>query len=276
MSFSQLNAIISFDRILREISVKLKSLPHILLVIFALLCSAEPLLADTAIDKPALDSLKPAESKQSSQTANAGIRANSKSELKKQVEDRFKTLLSTIDSTLLAEHKILKSEQSQLIAFVDEKILPYWDIELTLRLLVGSKTWKSLKPDEIQKLKSAFITTMHRYVQEGINLYDGQRASFVEAELSSKGKANKGQITILLEPVYLPSFKIHFKVAKREQAWLLYDVFVEGISYVKLKKNEYRQMIHQKGVEGLLAHLESKNFDVVKPSKLTGKSIKES
>lgn len=205
----------------------------------------------------------------------------SKQELKKQVENRFKTVLNTIDNILLTQHKSLKLEHQQLKAFVNDKILPYWDIELTLRLLVGSKTWKSLKPDEIQKLKDAFVNTMHRYVQEGVNLYDGQRASFVEAQLSSQRQANKeqtnkGQISILLEPVYLPAFKIHFKVAKREQNWLLYDVFVEGISYVKLKKNEYRQVLHQKGIDGLLAHLESKNFAVIKPSQVVENPNKDS
>jgi phospholipid transport system substrate-binding protein len=186
-----------------------------------------------------------------------------------QLESRFQQVLQQIDSTLLSQHQQLKSKSTELNAFVDNKIIPFWDIELTLRLLVGSKTWKTLKPNEIQKLRLAFVNTMRRYVHEGIKLYDGQRASFVEAQLSRKGKTNKGQITILLEPIYLPSFKIHFKVAKREQDWLLYDVFVEGVSYIKLKKNEYRQIIHQKGVAGLLAHLENKNKALIKTGQLS-------
>ncbi len=253
MPFSRLNVIMSAELLRREFPVTLKPLLNFFILIIAFSFLSNDVLADK---KP--------------------VNSISQTDLKKLVENRFKSVLERIDNTLLNQHQSLKAEHKLLKAFVNDKILPYWDIELTLRLLVGSKTWKSLKPEEIQKLKDAFVNTMHRYVQEGINLYDGQRASFVEAQLSNKGKTDKGQITILLEPIYLPSFHIHFKVANRGQEWLLYDVFVEGVSYVKLKKNEYRQVLHQKGVDGLLAHLESKNYSVVEPNKLTAKPNEES
>ncbi len=215
--------------------------------------------AANALDKTKADNKNQASPQQVAQELNL----NPKQQAKQDVESRFRRLLEDIDTTLLAQHQQLKTESGLLLEFVDEKIIPYWDIELTLRLLVGSKTWKSLAPSDVQKLRQAFVNTMHRYVYEGVNLYDGQRAKFIGAKLSSKpGKNNQGQITIQLEPVYLPSFNIHFKVAKRDKDWLLYDIFVEGVSYIKLKKNEYRQIINTKGVEGLLAHLGSKNIDV--------------
>jgi len=177
---------------------------------------------------------------------------------KGEVEGYFREILSNIDGTLSKEQLRLKKDDQFLQNFVETKILPFWDVELTLRLLVGTKQWKCLKDDEVSALKKAFVDTLHRYVREGVKMYDGQRANFVDAILSDD--ATKGKISVRLEPIYLPAFQIHFKIAKREQQWKLYDVFVEGVSYVKLKKNQYRQIIHKSGVTGLLTYLESKNI----------------
>ena len=187
----------------------------------------------------------------------APISAQSAEQIKQIVENHFEQVLSNIDSTLLAEQQQLKDDEQHLHSFVESKILPFWDVDLTLRLLVGSKQWKALKPDEVSALRKAFSDTLYRYVREGVKLYDGQRAKFVSAKL--KKSADKGRITIRLEPIYLPSFDIHFKIAKMEADWKLYDIYVEGISYVKMKKNQYRQLIHSKGVAGLLSYLQSKN-----------------
>lgn len=176
-----------------------------------------------------------------------------------EAEELFSNVLKNIDSTLLTEQLQLKVDPTQLRNFVNSKILPYWDVELTLRLLVGSKRWKNLTEAEMLELKRVFKDTLHRYVQEGVKLYDGQRAAFVSAKLK-KDDNRKGIITISLEPIYLPAFEIHFKIAKQDDSWKLYDIFVEGISYVKMKKNEYRQIIHKSGIAGLLSYLDNKNL----------------
>jgi len=173
------------------------------------------------------------------------------------VENHFKNIISKIDSTLFSEQKKLKKDQQHLHQFVNANILPYWNIELTLKQLLGRKNWKQFSQNDINSLEIGFNNTLHRYVQEGIGFYDGQRVKFLSAKLNDKN--TRGIITIRLEPIYLPAFNIIFKIAQNNNKWLLYDILVEGISYVKMKKNEYRQIVNTKGVEGLLSYLDEKN-----------------
>lgn len=172
-------------------------------------------------------------------------------------ENHFDQVISHIDTTLLEKHEKFKSDNNQLIQFVDLNILSVWDVELTLKQMIGGKRWKSFTPTEIQALKYRFNQTLHRYVREGMAFYDGQRVKLVSVKLNAK--ETRGLVTIRLEPIYLPAFKVSFKIVHRENNWQMYDVLVEGISYVKMKKAEYRQIVNQKGVDGLLAHLDEKN-----------------
>ncbi len=174
-----------------------------------------------------------------------------------QTENYFSQVITHIDTILLEKHRVFKSDNKQLVQFVDADILSEWDVELTLKQLIGGKHWKKLSQSDIQSLKDRFNQTLHRYIREGMAFYDGQRVKFVSVKLNTKN--TRGLVTIRLEPIYLPAFNISFKIAHRNQDWLLYDVMVEGISYVKLKKNEYRQLITQQGIDGLLAYLDQKN-----------------
>jgi len=192
------------------------------------------------------------------------------------VEAHFKEIVVKIDSTLFADQTRLKSDASHLEKFVDSNILPYWNADLTLKQLVGSKNWKSFSQKEIDSLQVIFNKTLHRYVREGMDYYDGQRVKLLKAELNKK--QTRGLVTIQLQPIYLPAFNIIFKIARKSsssgESWLLYDVLVEGISYVKTKKNEYRRLVDEQGVQGLLAHLDKKNntAEMQAQAKLSNKS----
>lgn len=177
---------------------------------------------------------------------------------KDQVAAHFSQIIVDIDSTLLSKQAVLKANKQLLEDFVDSNILPYWDVDLTLRLLVGGKTWRSLNQKEIQNLRNSFNQTLQRYVREGMNYYDGQRVRLESVTLNDK--RTRGLVTIELEPVYLPAFNVHFKITNDQDCWLLYDVMIEGISYVKMKKNQYRQIVKQGGVKGLMAYLDQKNI----------------
>jgi len=174
-----------------------------------------------------------------------------------QTENYFNQVITHIDTTLLEKHQEFKKDNNQLAQFVDTNILSVWDVELTLKQMIGGKHWKSFSQGEIQSLKDRFNQTLHRYVREGMGYYDSQRVKLVSVKLNKKN--TRGLVTIRLEPIYMPAFNISFKIANKNQDWQLYDVLVKGISYVKMKKSEYRQIISQKGVDGLLAYLDQKN-----------------
>jgi len=74
--------------------------------------------------------------------------------------------------------------------------------------------------------------------------YDGQRVKVLSIRLHEKLKS--GFLTAELKPIYLPKFNIMFKIVKAQEQWKFYDILIEGIGYIKIKRTEYRQILHDK------------------------------
>lgn len=184
----------------------------------------------------------------------------------------FEQVIQQIDQRLLQQQAQFKVDPVKLESFVNHQILPQWDSQRTLMYLIGKKLWQQLTPEDIAALELRFQQTIQRYVREGMGIYDGQRVKTLRVQLNAKG--SRGLLTLRLEPIYLPAFNIQFKIAPlvgtkvpqgegQAARWKLYDILIEGISYIKLKKNEYRQIIQNQGFNALLKMLDDKNHSKI-------------
>ncbi|PCI73557.1 MAG: hypothetical protein COB38_00400 [Gammaproteobacteria bacterium] len=174
------------------------------------------------------------------------------------LEHYFDSKLVHLNELLIKNNQSLKNDSESLKSFVNTEILPLWSSETTLKALLGTKKWNKIpNPKQIQLIE-AFNQTLHRYVKEGMKFYSNQKFSFVSIKLSKTGK--RGYLTILIDPEILPSINITFKMTKIEENWKLYDVFVAGISYVKMKKLEIGRIYSENGADAVLEHLKSKNI----------------
>ncbi len=182
---------------------------------------------------------------------------NNSSSLLNDTKKHFSQLVKSIDSQLIKNQQQLKADDQILLQFVKQNILSNWHVELTLKRLLSKEKWGRLSSSEINALKQRFNETLHRYMQEAMGYYDNQRIIFVSIKLNKR--QTKGLLTLQLQPIYLPSFNVSFKINYSNNQWLLYDAYVEGISYIKMKRGDYREHLDSNGIKGLLAYLDKKN-----------------
>ncbi|TQV82998.1 MlaC/ttg2D family ABC transporter substrate-binding protein [Aliikangiella coralliicola] len=173
------------------------------------------------------------------------------------VENHFKSIIYDINQTLSSKQKEFENSPAKLVKYVDEVLIPIWSSSKTMSGLLGKKYWKGISIQHKTQLISSFNDTLQRYVQEGFKLYDGQRLEFVNVKLHPQ-KAY-GFLTVKVIPTILPSFNVDFKIRQIESNWVLYDVMVKGVSYIKLKKDSFRKLHESKGVEGVLSSVNEKN-----------------
>lgn len=190
-----------------------------------------------------------------------------KKTLEKSLKTYFDDKVTDLDETLFNNQQQLASDKKALIQFVDEKLLPLWSSTKTLKLMVGKKLWKTFSRGQKAQLEESFKQTFHRYVKEGMKHYDGQRIKVSSIRLRKKLKS--GFLTAELEPIYLPKFNITFRITNTEDQWRFYDILIEGVGYIKIKRTEYRQILHNKGFDALICHLDTKNLESDHRSKST-------
>ncbi|MBD3668015.1 MAG: ABC transporter substrate-binding protein [Kangiella sp.] len=185
-----------------------------------------------------------------SQLANASID-------NQELKQFFQAKLDRINHFMQENHENALQNPSILMTFVNTDLLTVWSAKNTIRAMLGAQRWSELTKDQESQLIVAYEQTMRRYLYEVMRQYQGQIATVDSIRLNDK--QNKGWLTVVLDSPSLPDLSIDLKIYKEESAWTIYDFSFQGISFVKMKQNYFQTTFDQKGFEGVLTDLNSKN-----------------
>ena len=177
--------------------------------------------------------------------------------VKPSLEQHYIEQIRHINQTLIENQSEYEAKPKLLAEFVDDSVLPLWNSAKTLRGLFGKKNWLALSSENQYGLVKGFNDTIQRYVQEGFSLYDGQQLEFVKLKLNKK--QTRGLLTIKVIPNILPEFDVNFKIALENGQWQLYDILVQGVSYVTLKKDSFRNQYKNHGLNAVIKSIIEKN-----------------
>lgn len=171
---------------------------------------------------------------------------------------QFEPIITSVSRQLLSQQEKFKKDPKTFQAFLDKHVRPYWDSSSTAKALIGSKSFNALTEKTQHKLVAAVDKTLVRYAFEGIGFYSGQKFHLVDVAISDSGKM--GWVQIMMESQILPDLNLDF-LAKRSNSgvWKAVDVRFKGITYVAVKKHQFKKILEKQGVGALIASLEEKN-----------------
>jgi ABC-type transporter MlaC component len=220
-----------------------------------LICFFVPVLQSAETDSKSTDALIANEvSKQPSEKTKQDVNLDAKLSLRLQ----FEPIIALVSEQLLAQHEQYKKDPKAYQAFLDQHVRPYWDTRSTVRALIGSAEFKALSRKTAQELVQAVDTTLVRYAFEGVAFYSGQQFQLVDVALSDSGKM--GWVQVLIRSKVLPDLNLDILVKRNKMGeWKAVDVSFEGITYVAVKKYQFKKILEKQGVGALIANLNEKN-----------------
>ena len=188
---------------------------------------------------------------------------------------QFADLFSLITERLSTEQPRYQRDPSAYAKFIDVRVRASWDVTSTTSALIGKAQFASLKPDDRQALVSAVDRSLVRYAFVGLDYYNGQTFKLVDLVVNEE--AGLGWVQILMESPVIPDINLDLLIKRTSSGvWKAVDIRFKGITYVAIKKHEYREIIEKQGVSALVALLEKDNntyFDKLcakSPAKLEG------
>lgn len=146
----------------------------------------------------------------------------------------------------------LKTNRDELFRLIDEVLLPRWDRQYTGQLVMG-RAWRDATPEQ----REAFISGLYRKLLDsygdGVLQYNADQLKI----LGTRGNLKEGPVMVdsevrLGDGTPVP---ISYRLRIHEGSWKVYDVVVEGISYVQNYRNQYQSEFRAKGIKGVLADL---------------------
>ena len=165
------------------------------------------------------------------------------------VQSAANVLLKALD----AHRAEYRQDPTKLRALVDQVFLPHLDTELAARQVLG-RHWTTATPDQRQRFISAFIKSM-------LNNYGNALLDFTANRLRVlpfRGNASSPYVTIgtQVRKDDGSMVSVNYALHHADQGWKVWDVVVEGVSYVKSFQQDFGEQIDRQGLDAVIQRLE--------------------
>jgi phospholipid transport system substrate-binding protein len=165
------------------------------------------------------------------------------------VENSAKRMLDELD----ANRATYAKDPAKLDALVANVLLPNFDTDYAARLVLG-QTWRSASEEQRKRFVDAFYhSLLHNYGNALLNFTAGNLSI-----LPFRGDPGSPQATVrtLVKKSDGEKVPVDFTLHKTDSGWKVWDVVIEGISYVKSFRTDFAAEIQQKGLDQVIARME--------------------
>jgi phospholipid transport system substrate-binding protein len=159
-----------------------------------------------------------------------------------------------LEQKLAGRRDALRKDKTALYALIDEMLLPRFDRDYAARLVLG-RYWRDASETQQERFVEAFYQALlHRYA-DGVLDYDQSRVEI----LPYRGDDTEERTTVRTVVTLDDGTKVpvNYALVRRPAGWLMFDVTIEGISYVRNFRAEMNSEIQAKGLEAVIKRLEA-------------------
>ena len=145
-------------------------------------------------------------------------------------------------------------DKEALYALIDEILLPRFDRRYAAQLVL-SRHWRTASEEDRERFINAFYNHLMHMYAEAVLDFDLANLDV----LPFRGDATKKRTTVKTIVVLDDGTRVpvNYGMVKRETGWLMFDVTIEGISYIRNFKAEVNAEIQAEGLDGVIKRLEA-------------------
>jgi phospholipid transport system substrate-binding protein len=161
--------------------------------------------------------------------------------------------------TLLAEQMDgrkdeLAENRDELYEIIDGILLPRFDRRFAAQLVLA-KHWRTANEEQQTRFIEAFYQALLRKYADGILEFDPNMITVLPFRGDASGKRSKVRSTVELEDG--SSVSVDYELVKRKAGWLVFNVIIEGVSYVRNFRAELDSEIRASSLDAVIERLET-------------------
>jgi phospholipid transport system substrate-binding protein len=151
---------------------------------------------------------------------------------------------------------IQAGDARKIAELVEAKILPHFDFRRATQIAVGPG-WRRATPEQQERLIREFKTLVLR-------TYSGALASYRDQVIEFRPlRAQAGDTEVTVRSIIKQSgaepIVLEYDLEKTGASWKVFDIRVAGISLVATYRSAFAEEVRNRGIEGLIELLASKN-----------------
>ncbi len=148
----------------------------------------------------------------------------------------------------------LAENREALYALIDEILLPRFDRRFAAQLVLA-KHWRTASDEQQQRFIDAFYSSLLQRYADGILEFDQERIEVLAFRGDDKARNTTVKTIVQLDDG--TKVPVNYDLVRRGEEWKMFNVTVEGVSYVRNFRAELDSEIRSTSLEKVIARLES-------------------
>jgi phospholipid transport system substrate-binding protein len=166
--------------------------------------------------------------------------------------DIIQEAVDELASSLDGRKEELAANKEELYGLIDAMLLPRFDRRYAAQLVLG-RHWRDANEAQRDGFIDAFYNSLVKRYADGVLEFDQNRIEI----LPFRGDESKPRIQVktivrLNDGTKVP---VNYGLVKRDAGWLIFDVTIEGISYVRNFRTEINSEIQNSSIDAVIARL---------------------
>ena len=165
-------------------------------------------------------------------------------------------IVRTISRDVLDIIRSNEKDTAKVRDMVDVRVAPLADYNRMTMLAVG-RYWRNASPEQQQLLVREFRLMLVRTYLSALTIYKNARV-----DVKGTRSGNDADEMDVRSEVNLPGQKpipLDFSFEKTNAGWKVYDISIDGISFINNHRNQFSAIIQKEGVDGLIRQLSDRN-----------------
>lgn len=179
-------------------------------------------------------------------------------------DELVRHVMLDIQRIIVEDKELQGGDRAKTIRVIEDKALPHFDHVGMTALAVGV-SWRKATAEQKKRLAEAFRTLLMRTYASSLSAFGSQKFEFRPLRMKPDDTDVTVQVRVLQsgsQPVV-----VEYDMEKTSAGWKCYDVRVAGISLVVNYRTEFNNIVREKGIDGLVGALETKNKSLAEAGK---------
>ena len=169
-------------------------------------------------------------------------------------EQVITTAANELASNLSAHGAEYKSDPKALYAMIDSILSQVFDKRYAGARVLGGQVWRSATDQQKTEFINALYNSLVRTYGDAVLDFNRDELKVIPARAAPEGNRATVRTTMALDDGTQVS--VDYRLRLTGGKWKIYDVLVEGISYITNYQDEYAQKIQQNGLDSVIAELQ--------------------
>jgi phospholipid transport system substrate-binding protein len=159
-----------------------------------------------------------------------------------------------LDEAVKGRRDELAADKQALYDLINDILLPRFDRRYAAQLVLA-RHWRTASDEERSQFIDAFYNHLMQQYAEAVLEFDLERLEVLPYRGDDTKKRTTVKTTMRLDDG--TKVPVNYGMVNRDGKWLMFDVTIEGISYVRNFKAELNAEIQAKGLSGVIKRLEA-------------------